>query len=56
MSVDLETLEEAAAFPHRVVPPAPQYCWPLLSRLVGRIGLLEWPSRNKIASSCTSGW
>ncbi len=35
MTIDLETLEEAAAFVHRVVPPTPQYCWPLLSRRVG---------------------
>src|SRR5437667_9667395 len=32
---DLETLETAAALVHRVVPPTPQYCWPLLSRRVG---------------------
>jgi threonine dehydratase len=32
---DLETLEAAAALVHRVVPPTPQYCWPLLSRRVG---------------------
>jgi threonine dehydratase len=35
MMIDLETLEEAAVFVHRVVPPTPQYCWPLLSRRVG---------------------
>jgi len=35
MRIDLETLEEAAALVHRVVPPTPQYCWPLLSRRVG---------------------
>jgi len=35
MIIDLETLEAAAAFVHRVVPPTPQYCWPLLSRRVG---------------------
>jgi threonine dehydratase len=35
MTIDLETLEAAAAFVHRVVPPTPQYCWPLLSRRVG---------------------
>src|SRR5437588_8157980 len=33
--IDLDTLEEAAAFVHRSVPPTPQYCWPLLSRRVG---------------------
>ena len=33
--IDLETLEAAAALVHRVVPPTPQYCWPLLSRRVG---------------------
>ena len=32
---DLETLEAAAELVHRVVPPTPQYCWPLLSRRVG---------------------
>src|SRR5271166_4013542 len=35
MMIDLETLEAAAALVHRVVPPTPQYCWPLLSRRVG---------------------
>src|SRR5256885_1005633 len=35
MMFDLDTLEEAAAFVLRVVPPTPQYCWPLLSRRVG---------------------
>src|ERR1700739_3379324 len=35
MMTDLETLEAAAALVHRVVPPPPQYCWPLLSRRVG---------------------
>src|SRR5215467_6469588 len=35
MMIPLETLEEAAAFVHKVVPPTPQYCWPLLSRRVG---------------------
>src|SRR5438094_663229 len=34
-TIDLKTLQEAAAFVHRVVPPTPQYCWPLLSRRVG---------------------
>jgi threonine dehydratase len=33
--IDLETLETAAAFVRRVVPPTPQYCWPLLSRRIG---------------------
>jgi threonine dehydratase len=33
--IDLDTLEAAAAFVHRVVPPTPQYCWPLLSRRLG---------------------
>jgi threonine dehydratase len=33
--IDLGTLEAAAALVHRVVPPTPQYCWPLLSRRVG---------------------
>src|SRR5437588_12225472 len=31
----LGEIEEAAALVHRVVPPTPQYCWPLLSRRVG---------------------
>jgi threonine dehydratase len=33
--IDLETLEAAAALVHRMVPPTPQYCWPLLSRRLG---------------------
>jgi threonine dehydratase len=33
--IDLETLEAAAALVHRMVPPTPQYCWPLLSRRIG---------------------
>ncbi len=32
---DLATLEAAAELVHRVVPPTPAYCWPLLSRRVG---------------------
>jgi hypothetical protein len=32
---DLDALEAAAALVHRVVPPTPQYCWPLLSRRLG---------------------
>jgi threonine dehydratase len=32
---DLATLEAAAELVHRVVPPTPVYCWPLLSRRVG---------------------
>src|ERR1700736_6205035 len=35
MTINLETLEAAAALVHRVMPPTPQYCWPLLSRRVG---------------------
>src|SRR5436853_5186383 len=31
----LAQLEAAAALVHSVVPPTPQYCWPLLSRRVG---------------------
>ena len=31
----LAELDEAAALVHSVVPPTPQYCWPLLSRRVG---------------------
>jgi threonine dehydratase len=33
--IDLDNLEAAAALVHRVMPPTPQYCWPLLSRRVG---------------------
>ena len=33
--MDLASLETAAALVHSVVPPTPQYCWPLLSRRVG---------------------
>src|SRR5246500_5517649 len=33
--IDLATLENAAALVRRVVPPTPQYCWPLLSRRIG---------------------
>jgi threonine dehydratase len=32
---DLTILEAAAALVHRVMPPTPVYCWPLLSRRVG---------------------
>lgn len=32
---DLAALEAAAALVRTVVPPTPQYCWPLLSRRVG---------------------
>src|SRR5712691_6247042 len=32
---DLQALDAAAALVHRVVPPTPQYCWPLLSRRLG---------------------
>jgi threonine dehydratase len=35
MTIDIETLEAAAAFVHRSVPPTAQYCWPLVSRRVG---------------------
>src|ERR1700756_352387 len=35
MTIDLETLEAAAALVHRMVPPTPQYCWPLLSQRIG---------------------
>ena len=31
----LDTLDRAAALVHAVMPPTPQYCWPLLSRRVG---------------------
>jgi threonine dehydratase len=33
--MDLETLETAADFVRRVMPPTPQFCWPLLSRRIG---------------------
>jgi threonine dehydratase len=33
--MDLAALEAAAALVHGVMPPTPQYCWPLLSRRVG---------------------
>src|SRR5215469_4016740 len=33
--IDLATLEAAAAFVAKVVPPTPQYAWPLLSRRIG---------------------
>jgi threonine dehydratase len=33
--IDLDTLEAAAALVHRMVPPTPQYCWPLLSQRLG---------------------
>jgi len=32
---NLDTLGEAAALVHQVMPPTPQYCWPLLARRVG---------------------
>src|SRR5260370_1429354 len=32
---DLQALDAAAALVHRVVPPTPQYCWPLWSRRLG---------------------
>jgi threonine dehydratase len=32
---DLATLDAAAELVHSVVPPTPQYCWPLLSQRVG---------------------
>ena len=35
MSPELARLEEAAALVRAVMPPTPQYCWPLLSRRVG---------------------
>src|SRR5215218_3054587 len=31
----LDRLETAAALVHTVMPPTPQYCWPLLSRRIG---------------------
>ena len=35
MTIDLDTLEAAAALVYRMVPPTPQYCWPLLSKRLG---------------------
>src|SRR3954453_1413836 len=35
----LAQLDEAAPLVHAIVPPTPQYCWPLLSR---RIGAETW--------------
>ncbi len=35
MTADLAALDAAAALVRTVVPPTPQYCWPLLSRRVG---------------------
>lgn len=35
MTPTLATLDAAAEIVHRVVPPTPQYCWPLLSRRIG---------------------
>src|SRR5438477_2612902 len=32
---DLGALDAAAALVHRVLPPTPQYCWPLLSHRLG---------------------
>jgi threonine dehydratase len=32
---DLASLDQAAELVHQVVPPTPQYCWPLVSRRVG---------------------
>ena len=33
--IDLEMLETAATLVRQVMPPTPQYCWPLLSRRLG---------------------
>ena len=33
--IDLDSLEAAASFVHRVVPSTPQYCWPLLACRLG---------------------
>jgi threonine dehydratase len=35
MTEDLARLDDAAALVRTVVPPTPQYCWPLLSRRLG---------------------
>ncbi len=35
LMTSLDILEAAAELVHRVVPPTPQYCWPLLSQRVG---------------------
>jgi threonine dehydratase len=34
-AMDLATLEAAAELVHRVIPPTPQHCWPLVSQQVG---------------------
>ena len=33
--VGLQKLERAAELVHAVMPPTPQYCWPLLAERVG---------------------
>jgi len=35
MAFTLDEIEQAAALIHAVMPPTPQYCWPLLSRRSG---------------------
>ena len=35
MMMDLDALANAALLVNRVMPPTPQYCWPLLSRRLG---------------------
>jgi threonine dehydratase len=48
--IDLDTLEAAAALVHRVMPPTPQYCWPLLSRRVGAELWVKHENHTPIAS------
>ncbi len=46
----LETLEAASAFVHKVVPPTPQYEWPLLSRRLGARLFLKHENHTAIGS------
>jgi threonine dehydratase len=39
LRITLTDLESAAALVHAVIPPTPQYCWPLLN---GRVGCETW--------------
>src|SRR5712691_9435856 len=48
--VDLSLLEEAAALVHRVMPPTPQYCWPLLSRRIGAEGGVKHENHTPIGA------
>jgi threonine dehydratase len=46
----LDTLEAAAAFVHTVVPPTPQYAWPLLARRLGAELWLKHENHTPIGS------